>query len=58
LGDSDWHVRRNAGCALRAVGPPGILLLRQSMNSKNELAAEMARAALEFSDINTKDEFT
>jgi HEAT repeat protein len=58
LGDSDWHVRRNAGYALRAVGPPGILVLRQSMNSKNELAAEMARAALEFSDITTKDEFT
>jgi len=58
LGDSDWHVRRNAGYALRSVGAPGILLLRQSMNSKNELAAEMARAALKFYDITTKDEFT
>ncbi len=58
LGDSDWHVRRNAGYALRGVGPPGILVLRQSMNGKNELAAEMARAALKFYDITTEDEFT
>jgi HEAT repeat protein len=57
LGDSDWHVRRSAGYALRGVGPPGILVLRQSMNSRNELAAEMARAALGFYDITTKDEF-
>ena len=58
LGDSDWHVRRNAGYALRAVGPPGILVLRQSVNSKNELVAEMARAALKFSDITAEDQFT
>jgi hypothetical protein len=58
LGDPDWHVRRNAGYALRAVGPPGILVLGQSVNSKNELVAEMARAALEFSDIAAKGQFT
>jgi len=53
LSDLDWHVRRSAGYALRASGPPGILLLRQSVSSGNQLAAEMARAALEFSDITT-----
>jgi hypothetical protein len=57
LGDSDWHVRRNAGYALRSVGAPGILVLRQSMKSENGLTAEMARAALEFSDIATEDQF-
>ena len=58
LGDPDWYVRRNAGYALRAVGPPGILVLRQSTNNRNELAAEMARDALEFSDITTGAQLT
>ena len=47
LRDPSWDVRREAGLALRAMGSPGILLLRRSLSDRDAFAADMARQALD-----------
>lgn len=47
LRDTSWDVRREAGLALRAMGSPGILLLRRSLADRDAFAADMARQVLE-----------
>ena len=47
LRDSHWIVRREAGMALRALGAPGILLLRRSLTDRDRFAADMARQVLD-----------
>lgn len=45
--DTSWQVRRSAGLALRAVGPPGLLLLKKMQSDANNFAADMARQVLD-----------
>jgi HEAT repeat protein len=45
--DTSWQVRRAAGLALRAVGPPGLLVLRKMRSDANNFAADMARQVLD-----------
>ncbi|MGD8277844.1 MAG: HEAT repeat domain-containing protein, partial [Gemmatimonadota bacterium] len=45
--DTSWQVRRAAGLALRAVGPPGLLVLRRMQSDANNFAADMARQVLD-----------
>jgi HEAT repeat protein len=47
LRDRAWDVRREAGLALRALGSPGILLLRSSVSDEDAFAADMARQVLD-----------
>ena len=47
LVDESWDVRRAAGEALAAMGPPGTLTLGQHARGGNEVAAEAARYALD-----------
>jgi len=47
LRDSAWHVRRDAGLALRSIGAPGALFLRRSLNSDDRFAADMAQLVLD-----------
>ena len=47
LRDPSWDVRREAGLALRAMGSPGILLLRRSLSDRDAFAADMARQVLD-----------
>ncbi|MGI8773714.1 MAG: HEAT repeat domain-containing protein [Actinomycetota bacterium] len=42
LGDVAWEVRKAAGAALAALGPPGALLLRRAKASEDRFAADMA----------------
>jgi len=46
LRDPAWDVRREAGLALRAMGGPGILLLRRALSDADAFAADMARQVL------------
>jgi len=46
LRDPAWDVRHEAGLALRAMGGPGILLLRRSLSDTDAFAADMARQVL------------
>ena len=46
LKDPDWEVRHQAGLALRRLGPPGELFLRQASTGAAPEAAAMARYAL------------
>lgn len=43
LGDSSWNVRHGAGLALRAIGGPGVLLLRRATSASDPFAADMAQ---------------
>ena len=47
LRDRSWEVRREAGLALRAVGSPGILMLRRLLADKDHFAADMAKQVLD-----------
>ncbi len=47
LCDSAWRVRRESGLALRAVGAPGILLLRKAVKGNDAFAADMAQLVLD-----------
>jgi HEAT repeat protein len=47
LRDRAWDVRREAGLALRALGSPGILLLRSSLSDEDGFASDMARQVLD-----------
>ncbi|MCW3016357.1 MAG: rane protein of unknown function, partial [Solirubrobacterales bacterium] len=50
LGDPAWEVRRAAGLALRALGAPGEVLLRQALSDEDRFARDMARLVLELED--------
>lgn len=45
--DTAWPVRRSAGLALLAAGPPGQLMLRRMLGDSNSFAADMARQVLD-----------
>lgn len=47
LRDRAWDVRREAGLALRALGSPGILLLRRCLSDEDAFASDMARQVLD-----------
>jgi hypothetical protein len=47
LRDSAWVVRRDSALALRAIGAPGILLLRQALRGDDSFAADMAQLTLD-----------
>jgi len=47
LCDSAWRVRRESGLALRAVGAPGVLLLRRALKGGDAFAADMAQLILD-----------
>lgn len=47
LCDSTWRVRRESGLALRAVGAPGVLLLRRALKGSDAFAADMAQLILD-----------
>lgn len=47
LCDSAWRVRRESALALRAVGAPGVLLLRRALKGSDAFAADMARMTLD-----------
>jgi HEAT repeats len=50
LRDSSWDVRRAAGLALRALGAPGMLLLRRALSDGDRFASDMAQQVLEIPD--------
>jgi hypothetical protein len=50
LRDRAWSVRREAGLALRALGSPGLLFLRRSLQDADAFAADMARQVLDLPD--------
>jgi HEAT repeats len=54
LRDEAWEVRREAGLALRALGTPGLLLLRRSLNDRDRFAADMAKQVLDLPDTNMR----
>ncbi|HWL40366.1 MAG TPA: HEAT repeat domain-containing protein [Gemmatimonadaceae bacterium] len=47
LCDSAWAVRRDSALALRALGAPGVLLLRRALKGSDAFAADMARQTLD-----------
>lgn len=47
LCDSTWRVRRESALALRAVGAPGVLLLRRALKGSDKFAADMAQLILD-----------
>lgn len=47
LRDPAWRVRRESGLALRAVGAPGVLLLRRAVKGTDAFAADMAQLVLD-----------
>lgn len=47
LRDSAWRVRRESGMALRAVGAPGVVLLRRAVRDRDRFAADMAQLVLD-----------
>ena len=54
LRDESWEVRREAGLALRALGTPGLVLLRRSLNDEDRFAADMAKQVLGLPDTNLR----
>ena len=46
LGHSSWTVRHSAGMALRAIGGPGVLLLRRAMGGDDRYSADMAELVI------------
>ncbi len=50
LGDRSWDVRRQAAVALRSLGSPGALFLRQALTSADPYAADAARHMLDLPD--------
>lgn len=51
LRDPSWEVRAAAGLALRALGGPGLLLLRRYRDDPDPFAADMARQTLDVSAL-------
>ena len=47
LRDPAWEVRRQAALALRALGAPGIVLLRRALVDQDRYARDMARQVLD-----------
>ncbi len=47
LHDPAWDVRRQAALTLRAFGPPGLIFLRRLRDSDDQVAAAVARYALD-----------
>lgn len=47
LRDRAWHVRRDAGLALRSIGAPGALFLRRALKGDDPFAADMAQLVLD-----------
>jgi HEAT repeat protein len=47
LRDPAWEVRRQAALALRALGAPGLVLLRRSLMDEDRYARDMARQVLD-----------
>ena len=45
--DSAWDVRRQAALTLRAFGPPGLIFLRRLRHDDDQVAAAVARYALD-----------
>lgn len=50
LRDAAWHVRRDAGLALRSIGAPGALFLRRALKGDDAFAADMAQLVLDLPD--------
>jgi len=50
LRDSSWDVRRAAALALKALGAPGMLLLRRALSDRDRFASDMAQQVLEIPD--------
>ena len=50
LRDPSWDVRKAAALALRALGAPGILLLRRALSDRDRSASDMAKHVLELPD--------
>jgi hypothetical protein len=50
LGDRSWDVRRQASVALRTLGSPGMLFLREALSARDPFAADAARHALDLPD--------
>ena len=50
LRDRAWHVRRDAGLALRLIGAPGALFLRRALKGDDAFAADMAQLVLDLPD--------
>ena len=50
LKDSSWDVRKAAALALRALGAPGVLLLRRALSNSDRFASDMAQHVLELPD--------
>lgn len=53
LDDPSWEVRRNAGLALRELGPSGVLFLRRASSSDTP-AADIAKQALSLPGLATR----
>ena len=53
LRDRAWIVRREAALALRAMGAPGILMLRRALSDADAFAADMARQVLDLPELPT-----
>ena len=47
LRDPAWEVRRQAALALRALGAPGLVLLRRALTDEDRYARDMARQVLD-----------
>jgi HEAT repeat protein len=50
LRDPAWEVRRQAALALRALGAPGLVLLRRALMDEDRYARDMARQLLDLPD--------
>lgn len=48
--DRSWMVRREAALGLRAIGMPGLLMLRRSLKDEDRFAADMAKQVLDLPD--------
>ena len=56
LRDPAWDVRREAGLALRALGPSGELLLRRAFVDEDRFARDMARQVLDLPERSPRRE--
>ena len=54
LRDPAWAVRRQAALALRALGAPGLLLLRRALTNSDRFARDMAQTVLDQPDTVTR----
>lgn len=54
LDDPAWAVRRSSALALRSLGPPGLVILRESLQNPDRFARDMAQQVLELPDTAAK----